>query len=258
MSRPKGVQQKRDESKYWLPVGISLVNPPEVYNKATKLTFLDPIHGEFISTFSGVQGAKASTHPKAVQLRREATNIIVHSGPNPSNNPKVREKANNTMIVNYGVKNAMESKVFIDKIAATCKEKFGTEHPAELLEFKEKSKKTCLENWGVDNGMKVEEFKDKMKATNLEVWGYENAMFNSEIKEKQALAARKWQEEEGKLNILPNGKNLNQYCLERGIGNTTGANKVFLTYGPEVAQTWIDTYERSEVSSLEIKFNYSA
>ena len=102
MARPKNVIQKRDESKYWLPTGVTLKSgQSEVYNKETKLIFIDSSHGEFISTFRSLQGANASNHPKALSLRKSLNN--------PGASKKSREKAKATMLKKYGVEHALKS-----------------------------------------------------------------------------------------------------------------------------------------------------
>ena len=56
LGRPKGSKQKRNESKYTLPDGIVLSSDnPEYYTKEAKLLFVDPIHGNFMSTFKDLQ-----------------------------------------------------------------------------------------------------------------------------------------------------------------------------------------------------------
>jgi hypothetical protein len=71
MARPKGIIQKRDESKYWTPNGVKLkLNQPDTYNKDTKLVFIDDEFGEFVSSFKALQQANASTHPNSIKKRR--------------------------------------------------------------------------------------------------------------------------------------------------------------------------------------------
>jgi hypothetical protein len=75
--RPKGSTQARNESKYWLPEGVtfkSYLDQPS-YTKEHILLFEDSEFGEFHSSFRAIQGANASTHPLAVKRRRENTNL---------------------------------------------------------------------------------------------------------------------------------------------------------------------------------------
>jgi hypothetical protein len=138
MARPKGVIQARDESRYWLPDGVRLKEPVDNpnYRKDTKLIFIDDVYGEFISDFKALQGANASTHPEAVMKRREATNLARYGNVNAG--PASRKKAQDTMLKKYGVKNALQSPVFMNKVRETF-EKNGTRRTSsdelELLEF---------------------------------------------------------------------------------------------------------------------------
>lgn len=62
MGRPKGIIQARDESKYWLPNGVTLKpGQTNLYRQDTKLIFIDEKYGEFISYFKALQDAEAST-----------------------------------------------------------------------------------------------------------------------------------------------------------------------------------------------------
>lgn len=98
MARPKGVIQKRDESKYWLPEGISLKSDQVNFNKETKLIFVDNQYGEFVSSFKAIQGSGFSLHPKAQSLRKSLNN--------PGATIAARQKAKATMLFKYGVEHA--------------------------------------------------------------------------------------------------------------------------------------------------------
>ena len=139
MARPKGIIQKRNESKYWLPEGITLLpGQTQNYTKETKLFFNDPEFGEFISCFKALQYAKSSTHPKAVQKRREATNIVLYGGSNPHCNKDVVLKAKRTMVEKYGVEHALQSPQFLSKARDTLETNYGVRNPMHNPEIIEK------------------------------------------------------------------------------------------------------------------------
>jgi len=163
VGRPKGSKQQRNESKYWLPSGVSLKpNQTVDYNKETKLIFIDEIYGEFISTFKAIQGANASTHPESVKQRRFNTNVVKFGGPNPSCSKEVRQKAKNTMIKRYNV-----------------------EHALLNSEFAQKSKDTLLKNYGVEYPGQSKLIMEKVKKTNISRYGSENPMGNIQVQQKQ-------------------------------------------------------------------------
>ena len=98
MARPKGVKQKKNDSKYVLPEGVTLKHTDEYYTKETKLTFIDAEFGEFISTFKLLIDAGHSLHPEQ-KKRRKSLN-------NPGATPEAKAKREQTMLQKYGVKNA--------------------------------------------------------------------------------------------------------------------------------------------------------
>lgn len=149
MARPKGVSQKRNELKYWLPANVTLkLGQIEIFNKETKLIFIDNKYGEFISTYKALQGANDSVHPKALSFRKSQNN--------PGASKQSREKARQTMLVKYGVEYALKSP-----------------------EFLKKSKETFNKNNDIEDVLK------KMQDTSLERYGHKNPMQSELIKERQ-------------------------------------------------------------------------
>jgi hypothetical protein len=175
MARPKGVIQKRNESKYWLPLGITLKDgQTDIYNKETKLIFIDPLLGEFISYFKALQWANASTHPKAVQTRREATNLTLYGGSNPSNSKEIREKAHNTMQKKYGVRHALQNKDLLIKSRETLKTNYNADNPMDLESVKLKIRETCMREYGSENPMQNEKIVNALKLQFMEKYGVDN------------------------------------------------------------------------------------
>ena len=149
MSRPKGIKQKRNESKYWLPVGVNLCSNQNDYNKETPLIFNDIKYGEFQSSFKALQNANASTHPKAILERRKTTLIDKYGVDNISNIPRVRRKAQDTMEERYGAKHALQCEQFKDKYKETIQSNHNVTHPMYSVKIKQKLKSTLLEKYGV-------------------------------------------------------------------------------------------------------------
>lgn len=129
--RPKGSLNK--QKQYILPEGVTFLESalPERFHTETRLVFIDSKYGEFESTIKNIKRANGSTHPNAVQERRELTNTEIYGGPNPHCSPTVVKKAKQTMKNLYGVEHALSNPIFLQK-----------------------SKDTAFENYGVDNGFK--------------------------------------------------------------------------------------------------------
>lgn len=205
MARPKGVIQKRNLSKYWLPDNISLVTESIVFTKETKLTFLDAEYGEFISTFKNIQDANCSTHPEAVKQRRNQTNLDKYGTINPGSlaisrskaketyfkktgyehslkNPEVQAIIKSKNMDKYGVESHLASPIIREKIKNTNIERYGFEYPIQNIEILNKLKKTFLDIYGVDNPSKcpevIEKILKKMTAKN----GYYESKPELEVK----------------------------------------------------------------------------
>src|ERR1700722_631788 len=184
MARPKGIVQKRDESKYWLPSGVQLKDPPVHYRKDTILTFTDSEFGDFTSYFKALQDANASTHPQAVIKRRSATNIERFGGISPMASEDVKKRQKKVIFDNYGVENPSQIQSVKDKKAATSLKNWGTNKPMQSKEIQNIQQSTVLANYGVLNPMKSEIVKDRLKQTCMERYGVENGGSTPESKLK--------------------------------------------------------------------------
>lgn len=227
MARPKGVKQKRDESKYVLPPGVILKEGQTGYLKDTKLVFIDEKYGEFISSFKAIITARGSTHPKAVKERRTKTNVERYGGPNPHCSPEVHEKAKKTMEEKYGVKHALCKKEFLDKSRETLKKNYNVNHPMESSIIKERLKSSFLNKYGVDNPMKDETIKNKLRQQEIE---------------------------SGHIVPLSNGYTIAQYCSKLGLPFLSRAFQLRKEYGDEFVIDWLDNRKQA-ISSLEMLFN---
>jgi hypothetical protein len=73
-------------------------------------------------------------------------------------------------------------------------------------------------------------------------------------KKIQAEKYKKIARERGLANILPNGKNVTEYCAEKGIsGSASNANQIFRIHGADFTETWIDNHD-AYISRLEQAF----
>lgn len=185
MARPKGVQQKRNDSKYILPDGVT-VKPHQgnKYTKETKLIFIDSEFGEFISSFKAIINAGASTHPKAVQKRREETNKALYGGSNPSHSKHVRKKAEATMIEKYSVKSALQNKELLNKAKQTLMNNYGVDNPSKSDTIQDKQQQTNIAKYGSPNAMGNVEIRNKVKNTLLKRYGVDNPAQYPAFKEK--------------------------------------------------------------------------
>jgi len=184
--RKHRAKQKRNNSKYNLPEGVTLkdtLNNPG-YNKETEMIFSDILYGEFKSTFKAIQSAKASTHPEAVQARRVATNMKKYGAANPGANKEVRAKAKKTMIEKYGVENALQNKELLKKSRNTLSVNYGVDNPMESREIRNTLKSTIMNKYGVDNVMKDPDIVAKLKRSNIEKYGVDNPSKDPKIIEK--------------------------------------------------------------------------
>lgn len=185
MSRPKGIIQKRNEQKYWLPEGVSLLpNQDNNYRKETKLWFVDNVYGSFQSSFKALQQANASTHPLAVQIRREETNKAKYGGINPHCSKDVVNKSKQTMKQRYGVEHALQNPEFLQKAKETLEFNHNVSHPMYSFSIKQKLKQSIQDKYGVSNVMQVDSIKEKVKKTSLERYGTNNPSQNPEVIEK--------------------------------------------------------------------------
>lgn len=94
---------------------------------------------------------------------------------------KRKEKAENTCLEKYGVKNIFQDK---SRIKKAVKKKYGKDNYFQTEEFKEKSKSTCLERYNVEYTSQIPSMRQKTIKTNLERYGYPCSAKNKKVKEK--------------------------------------------------------------------------
>lgn len=228
MGRPKGSKQKtRSKIKYWLPEGIVLKEgQTNIYDKNTKLIFIDPEFGEFTSYYRALQQANASTHPSSVMKRRSETNITRYGNVCNLQSSDVREKVKNNMMNKYGVEN-----------------------PSQAEEIKRKKEQTSQKNYGVNNPMQSDLIKLKQKEAVENKYGVSNVMQIPEIQNKM----RDIMVENGYAELLPNGLTLEQTFKAYNLPFLSRAFTLRNEFGGEFALNWIKN-RKERVSSLELLF----
>lgn len=228
LGRPKGTKNKnRNEAKYWLPEGISLVKEkaPETYNKDTKMVFLDDKYGEFISSFKYIQDAGTSTHPVSVKERRAKTILERYGVENISSKEEFKQKRYETNLKRYGVRTPLENPEIFEKLKQDFKKKYGDEYIVKVKEVQDKIKNTNIERYGSHSPLASEIIKEKIKQTNIEKYGYDNPFKEPDFYKKHAhkiypklKRAHSKQEEEVRSFIQSLGFNApNRYVWVDGI-----------------------------------------
>ena len=91
-----------------------------------------------------------------------------------SNDPKVREMHNNTMLTRYGYEHALQVPEFKEKQENTTEERHGNKNYYATEKFKTEMHEYNLENFGVEFNWQREDVKEKIKDTKEERYGDRN------------------------------------------------------------------------------------
>jgi len=116
------------------------------------------------------------------------TMMLKYGVKNISQLEEIKNKKKETTLKNYGVENVTKSKEVKEKIKKTNLERYGYEYGLQSEEVKEKRRISNLEKYGVENATKSKEVKEKIKKTNLERYGYEYGLQSEEVKEKRRIS----------------------------------------------------------------------
>lgn len=248
--------------KYTLPTNVKLAQDlPDSYTKETKLEFIDSQYGPFKSHIKAMEDAgkrvglgPLSTHPQAIIDRRKATNIQKYGSISPASSKEVQARYKNTIKQRYGVANISSLSSVKEKKKNTLLNNYGVSNPMHSEEVKFKVKKTVKNKYKVNNVAQADFIKEKMKATSLKRYGTHNPMHNELVKEKQLQAVVSKYDDNGKLNMLPNGKYISEYCKLFDTNPCSQyANYIYRNIGPEAAQNWIENH-KDRISNLELTF----
>ena len=101
-----------------------------------------------------------------------------------SRSSKAKTKAKATMLKNYGVEHALQSKEIRTQMEEKNLREKGVKNVFQMESVKEQIKKTNIENLGVEHPMQNKEVLEKSIKTNLDKYGTERASQNEDIKKK--------------------------------------------------------------------------
>ena len=93
-------------------------------------------------------------------------------------------KARNTMILKYGVKNISQLNSIKERKKETTLKNYGVEHNSQSEIIKNIKKNTCLKNNGVEYPQQSTNVKEKSKNTCFTNYGVEHPLQNNELMEK--------------------------------------------------------------------------
>jgi hypothetical protein len=92
-------------------------------------------------------------------------------------------KARNTMILKYGVKNISQLNSIKERKKETTLKNYGVEHNSQCQIIKDKKIKTCFKNNGVYHPQQSKIIYNKTKETCIKKYGFEHPQQNEEIME---------------------------------------------------------------------------
>lgn len=146
----------------------------------------------------------------------------------------VKARRAKTNLEKYGTENPGANKEVAAKRRETMVRRYGVANALESPEFLKKSQETLMKSHGVKTPMESDKIKNRLKEVFTEKYGVDNPA--------KAMSTR----------ILPNGKNVKEYCRENNVPDTM-AYILFNSYGAEQCQNWIDNYKETQ-SCLEKLF----
>lgn len=128
-----------------------------------------------------------------------ATNMARYGGPAPCSSKDVQSKMENTLMVRYGHKNALQVPAIKERVFGTIVKKYGGIGNASKELF-EKQKHTNLERYGVEYSHQCPEIVEKTMSTCLKRYGVPNPCLLNPVTaapSNQELIIRSWLDEWG-------------------------------------------------------------
>lgn len=184
---------------------------------------------KFINIYEGYKkycSDKCACNSKEVREKAEQTWLNKYGVKNPSYDRRVIEMRSKTQQERYGGV-GFASKELMNKTKKTNLERYGYEYAFQNPEIQERQKQTCLERYGVESSFAAEEVKEKIKQTNLEKYGVENPGWTEESQQKiKQTNLKKYGYENAFQN--PNIKEkYRQTCLNKyGVENSFAAEEI--------------------------------
>ena len=122
--------------------------------------------------------------PNCVNKKREETMVLKYGKKSALQLDQFKQKLFETNYDKYGFKNPQQNEIIKEKTKQTRINKYGVEHMLQLEECREKSRNTTQDRYGVDNYTQTDDFKEKSKLTCINKYGFENPSQSPEIQEK--------------------------------------------------------------------------
>lgn len=107
---------------------------------------------------------------------------------NPSQSEIIQKKKEETCLKNHGVRYWIQDN---DKFKSSMLEKYGVTNPSYLDDVKRKREETCLKNHGVKNVLGTPEIREKAIAAVELKYGVKYSFLNEEVKQKAIKTKRK-------------------------------------------------------------------
>ena len=176
-------------------------------------------------------------------------------------------KAKNTTLLKYGVKNISQLDEIKNKKKETTLKNYGVEHNSQCQEIKNKKIKTCLKNNGVEHPQQSKELRNKSKKTCLLNFGVEHPTQNQELMEKVLKNCYK-----SKIFNFPSGNDIKcqgyePFALEELVKNTdendiiTGCKNVptiwYNDNNGKKHRHYVDIFIPSQNKCIEVKSTWT-
>ena len=114
----------------------------------------------------------------------DETNILKYGFKNALQNHEIKEKQEKTIFEKYGVRNISQNEEFQKKKIETSFNNYGVENPSQSQIIKKKKIETSFNNYGVEHPLQSKEVIEKIKNTCLEKYGVENPFQLEETRNK--------------------------------------------------------------------------
>ena len=112
------------------------------------------------------------------------TTLIKYGVKNISQLDEIKNKKKETTLKNYGVEHNSQCQSIKYKKIVTCLKNNNVEHPQQSTDIKNKSKQTCLLNHGVEHPSQSKEIKNKQTETIFKKYGVEHYSQTKEFNKK--------------------------------------------------------------------------
>lgn len=172
------------------------------------------------------------------------TTLLKYGVKNISQLEDIKNKKKETTLKNYGVEHNSQNQLIKDKKITTCLKNNGVEHPQQSKEIRDKSKQTCLTNYGVEHPQQCEEIMEKSskKAYNIKTFTFKSGKV-IKCQGYEPFALTELNENFDENNIVTGAKNVPEiwYYDESG----------------EKHRHYVDIYIPNQNKCVEVKSNWT-